>query len=235
MLSIANCFADTTSPEPWARRRHRRHRICRISKEMKISLRLSFRSSPSNSGRHGEADRAIRDIPSCPCRRLHERHAPLAGTRIFWDDLKSGELAANLRLRDLDGARRSPIEVGRMKPAVIVGFIRTDIPPSRWRRVGAKGSSSRRLDAQHRQVRHSESGPVVLHCVGQNLKCFLWSREEVCGDAHYQAGSESLGSAVSRQRPSNLADQDRERYFDPVSRRCMTRSGARRWNGSTRI
>src|SRR4029077_5257253 len=29
--------------------------------------------------------------------------APLAGTATFWDDLRRGHLAPNLRLRDLDG------------------------------------------------------------------------------------------------------------------------------------
>ena len=29
--------------------------------------------------------------------------APLAGTASFWSDLRAGHLAANLRLRDMDG------------------------------------------------------------------------------------------------------------------------------------
>ena len=39
--------------------------------------------------------------------------APLAGTATFWADLRSGHLAPNLRLRDLDGETICPHEAGR--------------------------------------------------------------------------------------------------------------------------
>src|ERR1700730_764698 len=47
--------------------------------------------------------RAIAENPLIPMPVYMSVIAPLAGTESFWDDLNSGRLAPNLRLRDLDG------------------------------------------------------------------------------------------------------------------------------------
>ena len=47
--------------------------------------------------------RAIAENPLIPMPIYMSVVAPLAGTESFWDDLNSGRLAPNLRLRDLDG------------------------------------------------------------------------------------------------------------------------------------
>ena len=138
--------------------------------------------------------------------------APLAGTRIFWDDLKSGELAANLRLRDLDGETLAYSRLAD-EPAAIVDFIER-IFRRPWVVVGRTGILVKTI---RRIARSGTLNPVRWFFIASaNLHCFLWSREEICATRTYQAGSESLDPQYL-ERPSNLADEDRERYFDPVA------------------
>ena len=49
-----------------------------------------------------------------------------------------------------------------------------------------------------------------------NFHCFLWSRAEVCAPRTYRAGTESLDPQYF-ERPPDLSDEERERYFDPVA------------------
>jgi hypothetical protein len=52
--------------------------------------------------------------------------------------------------------------------------------------------------------------------VSANFHCFLWSRAEVCAPRTYRAGTESLDPQYF-ERPPDLSDEDRQRYFDPVA------------------
>jgi hypothetical protein len=48
-----------------------------------------------------------------------------------------------------------------------------------------------------------------------NLHCFLWSRAEISADRTYLAGTDALDPQYF-ERPADLSDEDRKRYFDPI-------------------
>jgi hypothetical protein len=138
--------------------------------------------------------------------------APLAGTKAFWDDLASGGLAANLRLRDLDGetiAYSGLVD----NEAAIVDFIE---PMFRrpWVIVGRLGVLVKTF---RRILRSRTLNPIRWYFIAAaNLHCFLWSSAEKCAPRTYLAGSESLDPQYF-ERPADLSDEDRVRYFEPIA------------------
>ncbi len=137
--------------------------------------------------------------------------APLAGTRMFWDELKAGGLAANLRLRDLDGETLAYSKLAD-DPAAIVDFVER-VFRRPWVVVGRLGIL---LKTIRRIARSGTLNPIRWFFIASaNFHCFLWSRAEVCAQRTYQAGSEILDPQYL-ERPADLSDEDRERYFDPV-------------------
>ena len=66
-------------------------------------LWLPVRSAASDRGRYGTPDEDDRGRSRMPMPVYLSVVAPLAGTKCFWEDLADGDLAPNLRLRDLDG------------------------------------------------------------------------------------------------------------------------------------
>jgi hypothetical protein len=138
--------------------------------------------------------------------------APLAGTKTFWDELSSGGLAPNLRLRDLDG---ETIAYSRLAgdPAAIVAFIER-----MFRRPWVVVGRLRILIKTIRRIARSRTlNPIRWFFIASaNFHCFLWSRAEVSAQRTYRAGSESLDPQYF-ERPKDLSDADRERYFDPIA------------------
>ncbi len=138
--------------------------------------------------------------------------APLAGTNSFWDDLESGSLAANLRLRDLDGETVAYSSLAD-EPAAVVDFIER-LFRRPWVVVGRVGILAKTV---RRLFRSGTLNPIRWYFIAAaNLHCFLWSRSEICAERTYLAGTETLDPQYF-ERPSDLSDEDRERYFDPIA------------------
>jgi pyruvate-formate lyase-activating enzyme len=150
--------------------------------------------------------------PSMPMPTYMSVIAPLAGTKSFWDDLESGTLAPNLRLRDLDG---ETVAYSRLadEPAAIVDFIER-LFRRPWVVVGRRGILIKTI---RRVLRSGTLNPIRWYFIAAaNFHCFLWSRAEVCASRTYLAGSETLDPQYF-ERPADLSDEDRERYFDPIT------------------
>lgn len=138
--------------------------------------------------------------------------APLAGTATFWEDLRRGELAPNLRLRDLDGETlcHSRLADDRQK---IVDFIermfrRPWVVVSRWRIV---------TKTLRRIVRARSLNPWRWYVIASaNFHCFIWSRSTPTAPRTYVAGSDTLDPQYF-ERPADLSEEDRIRYFEPVT------------------
>jgi radical SAM superfamily enzyme YgiQ (UPF0313 family) len=137
--------------------------------------------------------------------------APLAGTASFWDDLRRGHLALNLRLRDLDGETICHSNLAD-RPEAIVSFIErmfrrpwTVVP-----RLGILVKTLRRL------VRARSLNPVRWYVIASaNFHCFIWSSETPSQARTYVAGDPTLDPQYF-ERPPDLSEDDRIRYFDPI-------------------
>jgi len=138
--------------------------------------------------------------------------APLAGTASFWDDLRLGSLAPNLRLRDLDGETICHSNLAD-SPERIAAFIErifrrpwTVVP-----RLGVLVKTVRRV------LRARTLNPVRWYIIASaNFHCFIWSRQTPSQARTYVAGDQALDPQYF-ERPANLSDADRIRYFDPVA------------------
>jgi hypothetical protein len=137
--------------------------------------------------------------------------APLAGTASFWDDLRRGHLAPNLRLRDLDGETICHSNLAD-RPEAIVAFIErmfrrpwTVVP-----RVTVLLKTLRRL------LRARSLNPIRWYVIASaNFHCFIWSSETPSQARTYVAGDPTLDPQYF-ERPPDLSEADRIRYFDPV-------------------
>lgn len=137
--------------------------------------------------------------------------APLAGTASFWDDLRRGHLAPNLRFRDLDGETICHSNLAD-RPEAIVSFIErmfrrpwTVVP-----RLGILRKTLRRL------VRARSLNPVRWYVIASaNFHCFIWSSETPSQARTYVAGDPTLDPQYF-ERPPDLSEADRIRYFDPI-------------------
>ena len=103
---------------------------------------------------------AIARHPLMPMPTYFSVIAPIAGTKAFWDDLASGGLAANLRLRDLEGETIAYSRLADDKPA-LVDFLELHAPAAVADRRAVR---HREEDPQaDPPVRDVEPGPLVLH------------------------------------------------------------------------
>jgi hypothetical protein len=154
---------------------------------------------------------AIAENPLMPMPVYLSVIAPLAGTESFWDDLTSGRLAPNLRLRDLDGETIAYAQLGD-RPEAIVDFVER-IFRRPWTVVGRAGILLKTL---RRLVRARSLNPIRWYfSASANLHCFLWSRATPSQPRSYMAGTDTLDPQYF-ERPGDLSDQDRIAYFEPI-------------------
>ena len=155
--------------------------------------------------------RAIAENPLIPMPIYLSVVAPLAGTESFWDDLDSGRLAPNLRLRDLDGETIAYSQLAD-RPDAIVAFVEK-IFRRPWTVVGRFGVLLKTL---RRLARSGTLNPVRWYFMAVGtLHCFIWSRGTPSRSRSYLAGSDTLDPQYF-ERPDDLGDRDRATYFDPI-------------------
>ncbi len=154
---------------------------------------------------------AIARDPRMPMPVYLSTVAPLAGTESFFQDLEAGRLAANLRLRDLDGETIAYSALAD-DPGALVSFVermfrRPWTVVSRWRIL---------FKTLRRILRARTLDPVRWYVIASaNLHCFVWSRGAVSVPRTYRAGTDTLDPQYF-ERPADLSQSDRRRYFDPI-------------------
>jgi radical SAM superfamily enzyme YgiQ (UPF0313 family) len=155
--------------------------------------------------------RAIAENPLIPMPIYMSVVAPLAGTESFWDDLDSGRLAPNLRLRDLDGETVAYSQLADRADAIVTFVEQIFRRP--WTVVGRAGILLKTL---RRLVRSGTLNPIRWYFMAVGtLHCFIWSRGTPSQQRSYLAGSDTLDPQYF-ERPADLSDQDRATYFDPI-------------------
>ncbi len=138
--------------------------------------------------------------------------APLAGTEGFWSDLASGELAPNLRLRDLDGETIAYRNLAD-KPQTVVPFVerlfrRPWTIVSRWTIL---------MKTLRRIARSGTWDPIHWWILAAaNLHCFVWSSTSPAQQRTYLAGSELLDPQYE-EYPIDISPEDYKHYFEPVA------------------
>jgi hypothetical protein len=137
--------------------------------------------------------------------------APLAGTQAFWDDLRRGELAPNVRLRDLDGETVCHSRLADRREA-IVAFIE-----KMFRRPSSVVGRLQIIVKTLRRIARARSlNPWRWYVIASaNFHCFIWSRATRSVPRNYIAGRDTLDPQYF-ERPADLSEEDRVRYFDPV-------------------
>ncbi len=137
--------------------------------------------------------------------------APLAGTATFWDDLRAGHLAPNLRLRDLDGETICHTNLADRRDAIVSFIERMFRRP--WTVVPR---SLVLLKTLRRLLRARSLNPMRWYVIASaNLHCFIWSSETPSQARSYVAGDDTLDPQYF-ERPPDLSEADRVRYFDPI-------------------
>jgi len=156
--------------------------------------------------------RAIADNPLMPMPVYLSVVAPLAGTASFWDDLRQGHLAPNLRLRDLDGETICHTKLADGREA-IVGFIERMFRRP-WTVVARSGVLKKTL---RRIIRARTLNPIRWYIIASaNFHCFIWSSETPSQPRTYVAGDPTLDPQYF-ERPDDLSEADRIRYFEPIT------------------
>jgi hypothetical protein len=138
--------------------------------------------------------------------------APLAGTASFWADLGTGVLAADLRLRDLDGETIGYSALADA-PEAVISFIERMFrrPWTVVSRVGIFFKTIRRI------ARSGRLNPIHWYVMaGANMHCFVWSSASPAQSRTYFAGTDVLDPQYF-EYPNDLTEEDRQRYFEPVA------------------
>ena len=156
--------------------------------------------------------RMIAQTPMLPMPTYLSVVAPLAGTASFWSDLRAGYLAANLRLRDLDGETIAYSKLADT-PEALTSFVEKI-----FRRPWTVVDRSRiLLKALRRIVRAGSLDPVRWYIIAAaDLHCFVWSNASPSRQRTYLAGDELLDPQYF-EHPMDLTEADRKLYFDPIS------------------
>jgi len=155
--------------------------------------------------------KAIAQDPRMPMPVYMSVIAPLAGTHTFWSDLCSRRLAPNLRLRDLDGETIGYARLADRHEALADVVERLFRRP--WTITGRFGILIKTL---RRLARCRSFNPIRWYIIAAaNLHCFVWSRGTPSQPRSYLAGSDTLDPQYF-ERPADLSEQDRERYFEPI-------------------
>jgi len=138
--------------------------------------------------------------------------APLTGTEVFWEDLCEGRLASNLRLRDLDGetiAYASLADTPENLSAFVDRLFRR-----LWEIVSRRAVLRKVL---RRIVAARTLNPVYWYVLAaSSLHCFVWARAYPSRRRSYLAGEDVLDPQYS-ECLGEVADEDRERYFEPIA------------------
>ncbi len=138
--------------------------------------------------------------------------APLAGTEAFWEELEAGNLAANLRLRDLDGESLCHANLAD-DPQRIVAFIE-NLFRRPWVITGRWGILAKTL---RRIVRAGSWNPIRWYLIASaNLHCFVWSKTSPAMGRTYRAGDNALDPQYF-ERPTDISAEDLARYFEPIA------------------
>jgi radical SAM superfamily enzyme YgiQ (UPF0313 family) len=154
---------------------------------------------------------AIAQNPVLPMPIYMSVVAPLAGTDSFWDDLDTGRLAPNLRLRDLDGETIAYSQLADRADTIVTFVEKIFRRP--WTVVGRAGIF---LKTFRRLVRSGTMNPVRWYFMAVGtLHCFIWSSRTPSRPRSYLAGSDTLDPQYF-ERPEKLSDQDRATFFDPI-------------------
>ena len=158
-----------------------------------------------------EQVRMIGSNPKLPMPTYLSVVAPLAGTESFWEDLKNGDLAANLRLRDLDGETICYANLADSPQALV------DFSEKIFRRPWKLVRRSTVLWKTVRRIARTRSlNPIRWYVIGaSNLHAFVWSSVSTSAVRTYLAGSDVLDPQYSEQ-PEDLTEADRKRYFEPI-------------------
>jgi hypothetical protein len=155
--------------------------------------------------------RTIADNPLIPMPIYMSVVAPLAGTETFWDDLDSGRLAPQLRLRDLDGETIAYSQLAD-RPDALVHFVER-IFRRPWTVIGRAAVL---LKTVRRLARSGTFNPIRWYFMAAGtLHCFIWSRGTPSQPRSYLAGSDTLDPQYF-ERPNDLSEADRATYFDPI-------------------
>jgi hypothetical protein len=137
--------------------------------------------------------------------------APLAGTASFWDDLRNGQLAPNLLLRDLDGETICHSRLADKREAIVDFIERMFRRP--WTVVARFQILKKTL---RRIIRARSLDPMRWYIIASaNFHCFIWSSETPSQQRTYVAGDDTLDPQYF-ERPDDLSDADHSRYFEPV-------------------
>ena len=162
-----------------------------------------------------EMERQIRMIglnPALPMPVYLSVVAPLAGTEAFWSDLASGQLAANLRLRDLDGETVAYSRLADNTEHIVAFLEKLFRRP--WTIVSRFSILMKTL---RRIVRSGTFDPIHWWILAAaNLHCFVWSSTSPAQQRTYLAGSELLDPQYA-EYPSDITSEDYKRYFEPVA------------------
>src|SRR5216684_1695946 len=138
--------------------------------------------------------------------------APLAGTESFWEELEAGNLAANLRLRDLDGESLCHANLAD-DPVRIVQFIE-NLFRRPWVIAGRWGILFKTL---RRIARSGSWDPIRWYVIAAaNLHCFVWSKTSPAMGRTYRAGDNALDPQYF-ERPADISAEDLKRYFEPIA------------------
>lgn len=162
-----------------------------------------------------EMDRQMRMIgrnPALPMPVYLSVVAPLAGTESFWSDLASGQLRANLRLRDLDGETIAYSNLADDTEAIVAFVERLFRRP--WTIVSRFTILMKTL---RRIARSGTFDPIHWYILAAaNLHCFVWSSTSPAQQRTYLAGSELLDPQYA-ERPADVSDEDYKHYFEPIA------------------
>jgi len=157
---------------------------------------------------------AIANHPYLPMPVYLSVVAPLAGTASFWEDLRNGELAPNLQLRNMDGETICHSRLADRTDA-IVEFIEPMFRAP-WKLVPRWTIIKKTL---RRIARSGSWNPWRWYVIASaNFHCFIWSSTTPSQKRTYVAGSDALDPQYF-ERPADLSQEDQLRYFEPV---CLT-------------
>jgi hypothetical protein len=138
--------------------------------------------------------------------------APLAGTESFWEDLAAGNLAANLRFRDLDGESLCHANLAGDVVAIVDFIEKLFRQP--WVIVGRWGILFKTL---RRIIRSGSWDPIRWYVIAAaNLHCFVWSKTSPSMGRTYRAGDNALDPQYF-ERPGDVSADDLKRYFEPIA------------------